>query len=96
MHIYEVLRRPVVTEKSGRMSEQHNQYVFEVARRANKLQVKQAVERAFDVTVVDVNMMTVRPKMGHFGRRKVVKTPAWKKAIVTLATGDRIEFFEGV
>jgi large subunit ribosomal protein L23 len=96
MHIYEVLRRPVVTEKSGQMSEQHNQYVFEVARGANKLLVKQAVERAFNVSVLEVNIMTVRPKMGHFGRRPVIKTPAWKKAVVTLAAGDRIEFFEGV
>jgi len=95
MHIYEVLKRPVMTEKSGRIGGQ-SQYVFEVDRRANRVQVKQAVERAFNVTVVNVNVMNVPPKMGHFGRRAVVKQPAWKKAVVTLAPGNRIEFFEGV
>jgi len=95
MHLYEVLKRPVVTEKSGEMADK-NQYVFEVDRRANKVLVKQAVEKAFNVSVLDVNVLLVKPKMGHHGRRIVVKKPIWKKAIVTLAQGDRIEFFEGV
>jgi large subunit ribosomal protein L23 len=95
MHVYEILRRPVVTEKSGSLGEQ-GKYVFEVDRRANKVQVKQAVEKAFDVSVVDVNIMVMKPKMGRFGRRMVIKKSAWKKAIVTLAPGDTIAFFEGV
>lgn len=96
MHIYEVLRRPVVTEKSGWLGDKRNQYVFEVDRRANKAMIKQAVEKAFNVTVLDVNVMTVKPKLGRYGRRIVVKEPAWKKAVVTLKPGDRIAFFEGV
>ena len=95
MHVYEILKRPVVTEKSGDMGDQ-SKYVFEVDRRANKALVKQAVEKAFDVNVLNVNIMVMKPKMGRYGRRVVIKKSAWKKAIVTLAPGDRIEFFEGV
>jgi large subunit ribosomal protein L23 len=95
MHIYEVLRRPVVTEKSGEQG-QNNQYVFEVDRRAHKALVKQAVEKAFNVSVVNVNIMVFKAKVGRSGRRAVVKKPIWKKAVVTLAAGNRIEFFEGV
>jgi large subunit ribosomal protein L23 len=95
MHIYEVLRRPVVTEKSGEQG-QNNQYVFEVDRRANKALVKQAVEKAFNVSVVNVNIMVFKAKVGRSGRHAVVKKPVWKKAVVTLAAGNRIEFFEGV
>jgi len=54
------------------------------------------VEKAFDVSVLNVNIMVMKPKMGRYGRRVVIKKSAWKKAIVTLAPGDRIEFFEGV
>lgn len=95
MNIYEVLRRPIFTEKADVLSAE-SKYVFEVDRRANKILVKQAVETAFDVKVVSVNIMKVPAKMTRYGRRRVVSQPAWKKAIVTLAPGDRIEFFEGV
>ena len=95
MHVYEIIRRPVITEKSGDMGAQ-NQYVFEVDRRANKRMVKEAVEKAFNVTVTRVNVMNMKPKMGRHGRRPVIKEPAWKKAVVTLAPGDHIQFFEGV
>jgi len=71
------------------------QYTFEVHRRANKEQVKEAVEEVFDVTVLSVNMMIVSPKQGRYGRRVVVKKPRWKKAIVTLAPGETISIFEG-
>ena len=96
MHVYEVLRRPLTTEKSLKHSESLNQYTFEVDRRANKHLVKEAVETAFDVKVVDVRMMTVQAKRKRYGRRMVVSKPQWKKAVVTLAKGDRIQFFEGV
>ena len=96
MHIYEVLRRPVTTEKSARQSEDLNQYTFEVDKRANKHLVKEAVETAFDVKVVGVRMATVPAKMRRVGRRSVISESEWKKAIVTLAEGDRIQFFEGV
>lgn len=94
MHVYEVLRRPVVTEKNTDLMAQ-NKYVFEVAKRANKDQVKKAVEKAFKVTVVSVNMITVPSKPKGFGRLKGHK-PSWKKAVVTLRPGDSIEIFEGV
>ncbi len=94
MHLYEVLRRPLVTEKNTVLQAQ-GKYAFEVAGEANKLQVKQAVEKAFKVTVTAVNMMTVPGKTRRVGRRQIL-TRSWKKAIVTLKPGDKIEIFEGV
>ncbi len=95
IHTYEVLRRPVITEKSTMLSGQ-NKYVFEVAMGANKPQIKQAVETAFNVTVEAVNTSVVRGKIKRFGRRTGGQQPSWKKAVVTLAPGDQIQLFEGV
>jgi large subunit ribosomal protein L23 len=95
MNVYEILRRPIFTEKADGLRAQ-SKYVFEVDRKANKIMVKQAVEAAFNVHVEDVNIVNVPPKVGRYGRRHVVTEPAWKKAVVTLSPGDRIEFFEGV
>ena len=94
MHLYEVLRRPVITEKNTELQEQ-GKYAFEVAHGANKLQIKQAVEKAFDVKVTGVNVLTVPGKKRRMGRREVM-TPSWKKALVILQPGDKIGFFEGV
>jgi large subunit ribosomal protein L23 len=94
MHIYEVLRRPLVTEKST-VLQGLNKYAFETADGANKLQIKQAVEKAFKVTVTKVNVVTMQGKKKRMGRREVISLP-WKKAIVTLKPGDKIQFFEGV
>jgi large subunit ribosomal protein L23 len=94
MHPYEVLRRPIITEKTDRQAEM-GQYTFEVHPAANKLQVKEAVERAFDVEVLAVKTMVVPRKRRRYGRR-VSHTAQWKKAIVTVAEGQRLEFFEGV
>lgn len=96
MHIYEVLKRPVVTEKT--MYELHDQrkYVFEVDMRANKLQIKDAVETSFDVTVEDVNVMVMPAKTLSRGNRIRTRKPKWKKAVVTLVRGDTIQLFEGV
>jgi large subunit ribosomal protein L23 len=94
MESYEVLRRPIITEKNIALQSQ-NKYAFEVADRANKRQVKEAVERAFKVDVVSVNVMTVHGKTKRMGRHQV-KTSPWKKALVTLEAGQKIEFFEGV
>ncbi len=94
MHLYQVLRRPIITEKNTALQEQ-NKYAFEVAGKANKPQVKQAVEKAFKVKVVGVNVLTVPGKTRRVGRRQV-KTASWKKAVVTLKAGQKIEFFEGV
>lgn len=94
MHLYEVLRRPLITEKNTMLQAQ-GKYAFEIAREANKPQIKQAVEKAFKVKVLAVNVMTVPPKTRRVGRRQVL-TQSWKKAIVTLKPGDKIELFEGV
>ena len=94
MHLLEVLRRPLITEKNTTLQAQ-NKYAFEVAKEANKPQVKQAVEKAFKVKVITVNTIMVPGKSRRVGRR-VVLTQSWKKAVVTLKPGDKIEFFEGV
>jgi len=94
MHLYEVLRRPLITEKASLLQEQ-SKYAFEVAGKATKNLVKQAVEMAFKVKVVSVNIMTVPGKTKRMGKRLVTGS-SWKKAIVTLKPGNKIEFFEGV
>ena len=94
MHLYEVLKRPVITEKSGYLSGNLHRYSFEVDRRANKHEIKQAVEEVFGVSVTAVNVMNVRGKTRRVGRQ-TGRTPDWKKAIVTVAPGDTIEIFEG-
>jgi large subunit ribosomal protein L23 len=94
MHLYEVLRRPLITEKSTALQAQ-NKYAFEIAEGANKPMIRQAVEKAFKVTVTGVNVVTMQGKTRRVGRKQV-QTNQWKKAIVTLKSGDKIEFFEGV
>ena len=91
---YEVIRRPIRTEKTTDQEARHNQVVFEVDQRANKIEIRQAIERLFGVKVVKVNTanMLGKPKrVGRvFGRRSDIK-----KAVITLAEGEQIEFFEG-
>lgn len=94
MHPFEVLRKPLITEKNTALQPQ-NKYSFKVADQANKPQVKEAVEKAFKVKVLSVNMITIPAKMKRVGRHSAVIQP-WKKAIVTLRPGDKIQFFEGV
>ncbi len=96
--VYDILRRPVITEKSSFLSGKLNQYVFEVDRKATKSQIKEAVESLFDVSVTRVNVINVPAKRSRKGRsrRMVVRRPGFKKAIVTLAPGDTIDVFEGV
>jgi large subunit ribosomal protein L23 len=96
MNVYQVLKRPILTEKTDYQRD-NNQYIFEVDRQANKHQVKEAVETIFNVNVVSVNTMVMKPKWRRMGRKQIVAQPAWKRAVVTLAPGERIqEFFEGV
>ncbi len=95
MNAHEVLVRPVITEKNTMLADRLNQYVFEVNRAANKLEVKQAVEQIFKVSVTGVHTITVPGKTRRFGRRSGM-TKSWKKAIVSLAAGQRIELFPGV
>lgn len=96
MNVYQVLKRPILTEKTD-FQRDDNQYVFEVDRQANKHQIKEAVEEIFDVQVATVNTMIMKPKRRRLGRKIIVTRPAWKRAVVTLAPGERIqEFFEGI
>ncbi|HXH22695.1 MAG TPA: 50S ribosomal protein L23 [Dehalococcoidia bacterium] len=94
---YAVIKRPLVTEKSTSLSAA-NKYIFEVDMRANKPQIKAAVEKAFDVTVTDVNVMVMKgkPRGRTRSRRAQTYGSDWKKAVVTLAPGSKIELFEGV
>ncbi len=91
MHVYEVIKRPILTEKSNYLGDELGRYTFEVDVRANKLQVKEAVETVFSVTVTGVRIMNVRGKQRRLGRY-TGRTPDWKKAVVTLAPGQSIDF----
>ena len=94
IHPYAVLLRPIITEKTTILTGA-DKYVFEVDLRANKNQIKEAVQVAFNVRVAEVNTMVMKGKPKRFGR-KVTNRPDWKKAIVTLFPGDKIELFEGI
>ncbi len=93
LHIYDVLRRPIVSEKSAGLTEDNNQYVFEVADGANKIQIKEAIEVIFEVEVAKVNTMVVPAKRGRRGRNWYLRSRQWKKAVVTLAPDQKIELF---
>ena len=96
--IYDVLVRPLITEKSSYQSGKLNQYSFVVADKATKTMVKDAVETLFDVNVVRVNIVNAPAKRGRRARsrRLLVRRPSFKKAIITLAAGETLEMFEGV
>jgi large subunit ribosomal protein L23 len=89
-----VIQQPLVTEKGSYLAAE-NKHAFRVNPAATKTQIKQAVEKTFNVKVVAVNVMNVRGKQRRWGRRTNLR-PDWKKAIVTLTPGDKIELFEGV
>lgn len=93
--IYQVLKRPLITEKTNAQREKLNDYTFEVATNANKVEIKSAVETLFGVKVKSVRTSNVRGKFRRT-RRGVGQRPNWKKAIVTLFEGQQIELFEGV
>jgi large subunit ribosomal protein L23 len=93
--LFDVIRRPLITEKANLDKEVHNTYHFEVPVTVDRQEIKEAVEKVFQVHVEDVRTMVVRGKekrMGRFLGRK----PSWKKAIVTLREGDKIDLFEGI
>jgi|SRR5665648_545154 len=96
--IYDVLRRPLITEKSNYQSGKLHQFTFEVAKEATKVMVKDAIETLFDVSVVRVNIINTPAKRSRRARsrRLLVRVAGYKKAIVTLADGDSLEMFEGV
>jgi large subunit ribosomal protein L23 len=93
--VHDVIRRPLVTEKSSVGREEQNLVTFAVEPRANKAQIRQAVEELFKVRVLEVRTMRMPRKKRRVGRFEGHR-PEWKKAIVQLAEGDQIEFFEGV
>ena len=92
---YDIIIRPVVTEKTNIQKEAANQVTFEVDRKANRIEIRRAIERIFNVRVANVRTMQVKGKFKRRGR-VLGKRRDWKKAIVTLRPGERIEFFEGV
>lgn len=95
MKLTEILRRPLITEKATLLRDASNAVSFAVDPRANKKQIQEAVEKLFKVKVMDVKTMNVAGKTKRRGRT-VGRRPGWKKAVVTLKSGDKIEFFEGV
>ena len=96
LHIYDIIRRPVITEKSTEMAEIENKYVFEVDSRANKIQIKEAVEEIFELEgqVIKVNTMVMPAKRGRRAQNAYIRSRQWKKAVVTLADGASIELFD--
>ena len=95
MNIYQVIKEPHITEKANIQKEETNQITFRVHKKANKVEIKQAVETFFKTKVLDVRTMNVRGKRRRMGRT-VGKKSDWKKAVVRLAPGENIEFFEGM
>ncbi|UCG81629.1 MAG: 50S ribosomal protein L23 [Desulfobacterales bacterium] len=95
MNPYEIIRGPLITEKGTIQKEANNQLTFEVDRKANRVEIKHAVEKVFNVRVEKVRTMQVKGKVKRVGRT-LGKRRDWKKAVVTLAKGENIEFFEGV
>lgn len=91
---YDIIRRPIITEKTNIQKDEHNQVTFEVDPRANRIEVRRAVEKIFNVRVESISTMHVKGKVKRRGRI-MGKRRDWKKAIVTLMPGERIEFFEG-
>ena len=95
MDIYQVIKEPHITEKGTLQKEGNNQISFKVHKRANKIEIKRAVETFFNTKVIEVKTMNVRGKKRRMGRN-VGKKPDWKKAVVKLAQGENIGFFEGM
>jgi large subunit ribosomal protein L23 len=93
MNLYDVVRRPIISEKAQVLGDDLKQYVFEVASSANKIQIKEAVEVLFDVSVQKVRVIVMPAKRGRRGKNWYVRSNQWKKAIVTVAADDKIELF---
>ena len=94
-NIYQIVKKPVITEKSNIQKDDQNQLTFDVDRQANKIEIKQAIESLFKVKVLKVRTMQMTGKTKRVGRN-FGKRSDWKKAIVTVVEGQSIEFFEGV
>jgi large subunit ribosomal protein L23 len=94
MSQYELIVRPIITEKSSLLKDDRNQYVFEVARTANKIEIAKAVEQLFKVKVLSVHVMNVEGKKRRLGKSHG-KRPDWRKAVVKVDPKNKISFFEG-
>jgi large subunit ribosomal protein L23 len=94
MNEYDIVVRPIITEKSTLLKDAGNQYIFEVQRDANKIEIKKAVEKLFKVKVISVNVSNMEGKKKRLGRF-AGKKPDWKKAVVKLSPKDKITIFEG-
>ncbi|MBW1765340.1 MAG: 50S ribosomal protein L23 [Deltaproteobacteria bacterium] len=94
MNPYDIIKRPLITEKTSIQKENYNQITFEVDRKANRVEIKRAIENIFNVNVATVKTMQIKGKTKQRGRI-VGKRRDWKKAIVKLMPGERIDFFEG-
>ncbi|MGD9209326.1 MAG: 50S ribosomal protein L23 [Desulfobacteraceae bacterium] len=95
MIYYDIIKRPLITEKTNLQKEDNNQVTFEVDRRANRIEIQRAIEKIFNVKVAKTRTLRVTGKIKRRGRI-LGKRKDWKKAIVTLMPGERIDFFEGV
>jgi len=95
LHSLDIVLRPMITEKATRLGGE-NKYMFEVRREANKTQIKEAVEKGFEVKVEHVNVMIMKGKPRRVRGNRIKHGPDWKKAIVTLVPGEKIELFEGI
>ena len=94
-HALDVVLRPLITEKATMLAGD-NKYLFEVRRHANKVQIKEAIEKGFDKKVTSVRVINMKGKPQRVRGNRIKHRPDWKKAIVTLAPGEKIELFEGV
>ena len=94
MNVFDVIREPKLTEKSLSLKEEVNQFAFSVDPKANKIQIKESIEKSFKVSVLKIRTMNVRGDKKKLGRHEGYKS-SWKKALVTLKEGETIEFFEG-
>ena len=93
LNLYDVIKRPIITEKSNEMAASQRQFTFEVDLRANKIQIKEAIEVIFNVDVIRVTTMVMPIKRSRRGRKYYMRSPEWKKAIVTLPEGQTIPLF---
>ena len=93
--LFAIIKKPIITERSTYLKDRDNKIVFEVNKNANKRDIKKAVERIFKVSVISVNTINMKGKVKRFGK-VFGKRPDWKKAIVTLKEGDKIELLEGI
>jgi len=94
--MYDIIKRPLMTEKSTGIGEKQNAYVFEVSHDADKVEIKRSIEKLFDVKVQDINTMIMHGKLKRVAGKHVGRRSKWKKAIVTLKEGFKIQLVEGV